>query len=288
MTESSDTRQETLPEFRYPPIGEVVLACYFEEITNLSGPMVGKLWTEKFPELKKVQEVNPVADQVEQFGDAIRAPMISLSLDNTPRSRTWLVSEDDQTVVQIQRSYFAQNWRNHHDRSIDYPRYDSVKNKFKDSFVKFGEFVEENELGTLSPFQCEVAYINYIDTSSGVWNTLGDADKIFTVLNKPFVNTVMPYKFENVNWNSSAVIELDGVACGRLHIRIEPRNSSKGEPIYRFSLTARGAPIGSKGSDLEKMFDFFDLGHKWIVRSFAELTTKEMQDVWERTDDGTQ
>jgi hypothetical protein len=43
-------------------------------------------------------------------------------------------------------------------------------------------------------------------------------------------------------------------------------------PMFVFDLTARGQ-IGD-GTD------FFDLGREWIVRSFKNLTTPEMHQVW--------
>jgi len=63
---------------------------------------------------------------------------------------------------------------------------------------------------------------------------------------------------------------------GRLHtVTVQPaKRISDGQPMFLFELTARGL-IG-EGSD------FFDIGRKWIVRSFAELTTPAMHEVWGR------
>ena len=44
--------------------------------------------------------------------------------------------------------------------------------------------------------------------------------------------------------------------------------------MYVFQLTARGQAGES--------FEFLDLGRKWIVKSFAALTTPQMHRVWKR------
>jgi hypothetical protein len=46
------------------------------------------------------------------------------------------------------------------------------------------------------------------------------------------------------------------------------------------NLTARGKPLSG---DIDGAFAFFDLGRRWIVKGFADLTTQIMQEkVWER------
>jgi hypothetical protein len=44
--------------------------------------------------------------------------------------------------------------------------------------------------------------------------------------------------------------------------------------MFVLNLTARGL--------LGKSTEFLDLGREWIVRSFAEMTTTEMHEVWKR------
>jgi hypothetical protein len=50
--------------------------------------------------------------------------------------------------------------------------------------------------------------------------------------------------------------------------------------ILRVSITARGRPVSSELHDIE---DWFDLGHEWIVRGFADITTGEMHKHWRKT-----
>ena len=46
------------------------------------------------------------------------------------------------------------------------------------------------------------------------------------------------------------------------------------KPMYAMNLTARG--ICGQG------YDFFDIGHRWIVKSFEHLTTEHMHKIWRK------
>lgn len=47
--------------------------------------------------------------------------------------------------------------------------------------------------------------------------------------------------------------------------------------MYVLTLTARGK--ANEGCDL---MEFVDMAHEWIVRGFADVTTKDMQKEWGR------
>jgi hypothetical protein len=49
--------------------------------------------------------------------------------------------------------------------------------------------------------------------------------------------------------------------------------------MFRFTLTARGQPLGT---GLAGVLEFLDLGREWIVTGFDELTTPEMHRLWGR------
>jgi hypothetical protein len=73
-----------------------------------------------------------------------------------------------------------------------------------------------------------------------------------------------------------------GRPVGRLHVVSQPAwTKTDNTPILVLNLTARGEPLEG---GIEGAFGFFELGRKWIVKGFAELTTAEMHKVWERID----
>jgi hypothetical protein len=81
-----------------------------------------------------------------------------------------------------------------------------------------------------------------------------------------------------IQWNSSYVM---GDKQGRLYVGLQPalRNYDAKE-VLQLTLTARGRPASST---LEDVLSWFNMGHEWIVRGFAHLTTPEMHALWERT-----
>ncbi len=40
-----------------------------------------------------------------------------------------------------------------------------------------------------------------------------------------------------------------------------------------------------ESADKEAIREWFDLAHEWIVRGFTDLTTPEIQKIWEREED---
>lgn len=72
-----------------------------------------------------------------------------------------------------------------------------------------------------------------------------------------------------------------GKPIGRLHVVFQPAwRTTDSTPIFTMNLTARGKPLTA---DIDGAFAFFDLGRRWIVKGFAELTTKVMQEeIWGR------
>jgi hypothetical protein len=73
-----------------------------------------------------------------------------------------------------------------------------------------------------------------------------------------------------------------GKSVGRLHVAIQPAlKKADNSPILTMNLTARGAPLGE---GVEGAFQFLELGRRWIVKGFVDLTTPDMWRAWERTD----
>jgi hypothetical protein len=69
------------------------------------------------------------------------------------------------------------------------------------------------------------------------------------------------------------IVDDTGGFVGRLYVTLQSaRRLSDGVPMFILELTARGFTSGH--------LDFFDLGRKWIVHSFKELTTPKMHEVW--------
>lgn len=95
--------------YRKPPIVEVVLGVLFEPLPGLDPMMLGRYWAERNSDFPRREMRPAVHDQpVFVFGQGV-APL-----------RCWLISEDDQFVLQAQQDRFYFNWRK---RGAAYPRF---------------------------------------------------------------------------------------------------------------------------------------------------------------------
>ena len=65
---------------------------------------------------------------------------------------------------------------------------------------------------------------------------------------------------------------------GRLHVTAQPAiRKEDRKPMVILNLTARGKPEG-EGTD--GVLRFLDRGREWIVKTFKEITTSEMHQIW--------
>jgi hypothetical protein len=182
------------------------------------------------------------------------------------------VTDKGNEMIQVQPDRFIRNWRRE-GVGETYPRYERNKASFEHDFAAFQEFVTANHLGNVRIDQCEVTYVNHILSGVG-WSDFDELEKIFTFWKNPV--DPIPGSSADLGAHARFVIPADdGTPVGRLHVEIQPAfRATDYKAMYVFHLTARG--------QLGKGFDFFDLGRRWIVKSFAALTTPQMHEVWKR------
>ncbi len=270
-----------LPDFKAPPVVEVVLSVQFVPLAELTTVHIGKLWASLYEkEYPVVQEHPPLPAMQETFEPKIIGPVSVSFQHGPPPSRLWFLNADGTELLQIQRDQFIHNWRQA-GTGKPYPRYTSVRDKFLKEFGKFCAYVEENQLGKVEPNQCEVTYVNEIDSGKG-WESFGEPEKLLSNWQR-LEAPVLLGDLEDTRITSRYIMKAeDGTPLGRLHVNVEPRYRVPGmERLYRMTLTARGAPYcGDDG-----VAGFLDVGHIWIVRGFADVTTGRMHEVWGRSDD---
>jgi uncharacterized protein (TIGR04255 family) len=275
-----DPRQSDLPEYNRPPVSEVVLSLQFEPIEGLKTPLFGLLWQRFREYLPEIEEHPPLPHTVEQFGAPV-LPRINVVVEERPPvPRVWFLTSEKTQLVQVQQDRFTHNWRKVTGQE-PYPRYVSIRQKFKEEVTNLIEFLREENVGTMRINQCEVTYVNQIEPG-GLWERFGDVSTVLLNWKGLPPGSFLP-EAENVGVNTRYVIPDDsGRPLGRLHVVFQPAwKKADYSPIFTMSLTARGRPLSE---DLEGAFAFLDLGHVWIVKGFADLCTQTMQDkAWERT-----
>jgi uncharacterized protein (TIGR04255 family) len=265
-----------LPDFSDPPVVETLLSAQFDRLVLPKTAHFGLYWNEIHSRYPKTEEQAELPTVTEPHPDQPQTPLgIQFqTLDAPPTPRFWFIDEQGTELIQVQRDRFIKNWRKTGERD-KYPRYEQVRAGFDQDFIQFSEFLTRNQLGTIRVNQCEVTYINHIVAGAG-WDTHLDVEKVFNVWRQPIAP--FPGPAQGVALRARFLILDDvGTFAGRLHVTIQPvTRLPDGRPMFLMELTARGQ-VG-EGTE------FFDLGRKWIVKSFAELTTPAMHKIWGRKD----
>ncbi len=263
-----------LPSFRKPPVTEVAIAAQFGEIRGLTGPHMGLLWERyrgSFPKL----EVHPaLGPRFERSGPAPGTGP-SVKLERVPAPRTWFIGSNEAHLVQIQQDRFVFNWRRI--PGEDYPRYQHVRASFQKNFGIFQEFVAVEKLGKLRLNQWELTYVNHIPAGDG-WQRHGELGAVIPSLVRTLKGAFLPEP-EDIGLQARYRIPDGEGAVSRLYVVASPGFDPSGRPILGLTLTARGGlDQGAAGSLLSRL----DVGREWIVRGFAEVTSKTMHRHWER------
>lgn len=256
---------EDLPDYKNPPVNEVVCGLRFDPSDQLRIPHIGILWDKLRTDYPIIQHVPPIS--------STKGEILLDSATGMPLPRVWFISKSDDQLVQFQPDRFYFNWRR---RQKEYPRYENVIKNFESVLNTIKHFFKEFDLGALNPVDYELSYINHIPKGEG-WNTIDDLPGIFS----DFVWNQNKKRFlpnpDKVAWQTSfALPDKKGQLIVNLKQAIRTEDKI---PLLVLELKAVG--IG-ESADKGSIRDWFDLSHEWIVKGFTDLTTPEIQKIWER------
>ena len=273
-------RPKNLPDFKKPPINEVILSFQFASLEKLKGPYVGLFWKSlrsQYPDISEQPEVAPV---FETFGAPEGARLIAFqAFSSPPTPRFWLQKEGLPDLLQIQRDRIMHNWRWMPEKV--YPRYEKVRSKFEKEVQKFEDFLKAERLGKLDINQCEVTYVNLIENIPSGLDLHGSLEEI-SPLWSGITSDRAPGEIENSVVQMRYFLDDEGERLGRIHVVMQPAfRQSDLRPVFKVEITARGKP---RGSSVAEAFDLLDIERQAVVRTFAAVTTPEMHELWGRTD----
>lgn len=268
--------KKPLPDFTDPPVIETLLGIQFVPLGLLSVPHFGLYWQrvrDKYPKQETKPGLSPV---IEEFGSQTGfGPAIEIEVVSEPVARCWFIDQSSTQLIQVQKDRFIRNWRKGTREDV-YPRYENLKPRFREDWEQFCEFLESERLGTPEINQCEVTYVNHIEIGKG-WEAYGEVHKVIRFWSDGSPRDFLPEP-EKVNINMRYLMP---DKRGRLHVTLQPAiRRQDAVEILQLNITARGKPASSR---IEDILDWFDMGHEWIVRGFADLTTREMHSLWGRT-----
>jgi uncharacterized protein (TIGR04255 family) len=269
-----DFPQFALANFENPPVIETVLSLQFEKLAALQTVHLGLFWRkvrDRYPRTEDRPALAPVFERFPEQHHGGRVQFETSEILSLPR--LLLLDDAGAELIQIQNDRFIKNWRKAAERHR-YPHYEPViRPAFERDLKEFEEFLAEEALGVLKVNQCEVTYVNHIVSGDG-WEGFGEIHKIFKFWNRPPLATIGDPEDFSQHLRFS-ITDDHQQPIGRLHVDVQPAmRATDNRPMYVMNLTARGQ-YGTGSA-------FFDVGRKWIVKAFEELTTENMHRVWGR------
>lgn len=265
------------PKFTHPPVNEVVLSAQFQPLEKLTSAHLGLLWGKFRAEYPELEQHHPIAHELEFFGPVPLDNMqpVFQVLDKQPTPRIWFKSQSGQELIQVQPDRFIHNWRSQSEKDI-YPTYKTLRPKFATELASLAEFLADELKQELFADQCEVSYINYLPWSkdSASQNQPGVSLKIWPA--QLDAEWLKEPEFTKVS--QQFVIPGPQGPIGRLYVDAQPAyRLTESKWVCRLTLTARLYPVG-KGID--GILQTLDVGHEWVVKSFAALINPSVRELW--------
>ena len=277
LAEEMSSPHFPLPDYSRPPVTEVIFAASLRPLPLSIVDLARFGWERLGDDFPDRQDQAPLQLQIESFDGTVQnlAPTLAL-LAGAPPVRLWFKSSDRTRLVQVQRDLLAYNWQRAGDEDA-YPRYETIENRFFETWDDFSGFVNDNGHGAVEAIQCELSYINHI-TPNGMWQRHGELSKVLRIADN--AGSFLPEP-EDGQMVFRYRIPHEGRDVGRLYVHVLPALSSADRsPVIQLNMVARGAPLGPGRSGV---VDFFRLAHVWIVNGFAAVTTDEAQALlWQR------
>ncbi len=271
------TRPEHLPDFADPPIDEVAIGFHFDRVDGFTDVHAGLYWQRVRATYGKTQTRSRSEIPIEDLTNAwspIGLPSFEVLAPDAPiANRTWLMTQDEVGLVQVQDNQFIRNWRR---RGNVYPHLDDQIQAFWLAWDQFCHLVNEEGFEQPKVRQLEVSYFNWITPPKATWFRLADALAIDV--------SGLGSEPDRLRLATSYLDHGDdGVAQGRLTVEIQPalRNESgEAVPGYRLVLSYK-APHPS--TDKESLNRLIHRAREVIDLSFVELTSSEAHRHWGRT-----
>jgi uncharacterized protein (TIGR04255 family) len=265
-------RPANLPDYRDPPIDEVVIAVQFSPIAGFLEENIREFWREIQADYPVAENQPRLEGPIESLDEPPISQTVQVPIGVALQGRMWLISETDDFLVQVQNTRFMQNWRR---RKTPYQHFDQLHQVFWNNFRRFREYLSREGLPEPVIQQAEVSYINWIPNSS-----LTDFFRPASAGKISILGTER--EPQDQSWSARYLIPNDLEMVQRLYVQCQP--AVRAQPPYargaQFALVFRGArPTGIEDRQVE---DIADLARVVIVEAFTELTTESAQEAWER------
>src|SRR5258708_37781406 len=90
------------PDYKTPPVAEVVCGIQFRPIKGLGGPYLGALWEKFKPAYPLTKDVDPLVPAIESY-EEVSSPEMASFENVFGLTRTWFETKDGNGLIQVQR-----------------------------------------------------------------------------------------------------------------------------------------------------------------------------------------
>lgn len=275
------TSKYDLVSFKHPPVAEVALSVQFAPET-IDLEAYGAFAHAVRSDLPRRYSQPVLPPMAETFDRLAPAPSFEIHLDApTSLPRTWFQSSDGVQLVQLQHDRLTLNWREVDTSGQTYPRYVELRARFNNLLnLLCGHLVDAGRPAEIN--LCEVTYVNPVAVPGFNTDAYPDLAQIINRVRsrprKAFLPSAEDARLQ-ARWRIPGS-ELNGSdrPAGRLYLDAAPGlKPPKGSPVYMVNLTGRLLPAAA---DLPNALEALDVGHKWVVLGFKDLTTTKMHKLW--------
>lgn len=269
-------RPAHLPDFKTPPLVEVVVGIQFARLKAMGVVHLGRvqrLFSDQFPTFEDRPRLDP---GFEIIGPAVSTIKLEIGAGAPQPPRLWLWNEMKTQLIQIQSDRFILNWRRV-DLNHQYPHFEDIYEQFNTYLGLFTDFLETENIGSIRVNQCEINYINQIRAMEGddLW---ADPSVALRIANQSdWADPETPP--EDLRLQVRNVLVRNDEELGRLIVDCQPARSAEDEQILHMSVAVRGRPWGGSLSEIN---EFIFWGREKIVHRFVNVTTKRYQEYWGR------
>lgn len=279
MSSTSSSRPKGLPEFRQPPLNEVLVGVQFSPAPGYQPIQAWEVWelyragfpsVEIYPPLPPIYEIfgRPGADPAHQTHQAQPFGFFA----NLPHPRYWFLAANQQELIQFQPDRLLHNWRKFGARPEEYPRFEGMIDRFAAELQALDGYFSALGAPPLRCNQAEIAYINHIPlTQEGQPTVAGGWLRFIDFSGREPDDVATSYR--------RILHDHEGAPQGRLICEMASAGDAHGEKMLVLTLTARGTP---SGMDIASALEFLRRGRLEIVTEFAAITTDEAHRAWER------
>jgi len=247
------------------------VSVQFPPIDGLQDTHIREFW-------KTVRDEYPIGEQQPRIESPLESSeptqptQIQLSLQGGQPGRMWMISSDDDFLIQVQDTRFVQNWRR---RETEYGHFEQIRDKFWSNYLKFVQFLRSQDFPLPHIQQIEITYLNWIPEAPMVDFFRPAASGVVRI-------SGVSHLPEEQSWSAKYLIPNDIGSVERLYVQCLPaiRPATPGVRGSQLGLVFRGAR--ESGFSDGETAALIDSGRIIIVEVFTELTTPSAHAIWEK------